>query len=63
MNKYYHKHISLWEKRKLESLNGNKPILKQLFGTTDHGWDIINWEWFVNVDEIVFCLKTEQKNN
>lgn len=37
MNKYYHKHISLWEKRKLESLNGNKPILKQLFGTTDHG--------------------------
>ena len=45
MNKYYYKHLSQWEKRKLESLICNKPILKPIFGTTDHGWNIVNWKW------------------
>ena len=32
MNKYYYKHLSNWERRKIESLIGNKPILKSIFG-------------------------------
>ena len=32
MNKYYYKHLSNWERRKIESLIGNKPILKPIFG-------------------------------
>lgn len=34
MNKYYYKHLSDWEKRKLESLIGNKPILKPISNVT-----------------------------
>ena len=61
MNKYYYKHLSNWERRKIESLIGNKPILKPIFGTTDHGWDIVNWEWLLDVDEIAFALKRSRK--
>ena len=32
MNRYYYKHLSQWERRKLESLICNKPILKPIFG-------------------------------
>ena len=28
MNTYHYKHFSLWERQKLESLIGNKPILR-----------------------------------
>ena len=31
MYKYYYKHLSQWERRKLESLICNKPILKPIF--------------------------------
>ena len=61
MNKYYYKHLSKWERRKLESLICNKPILKPIFGTTDHGWDIVNWKWLVNVNSIAFALKRSRK--
>lgn len=61
MNKYYYKHLSQWERRKLESLICNKPILKPIFGTTDHGWDIVNWKWLVNVNSIAFALKRSRK--
>ena len=61
MNKYYYKHLSQWERRKLESLICNKPILKPIFGTTDHGWDIVNWKWLVNVNSIAFILKRSRK--
>ena len=39
----------------------NKPILKPIFGTTDHGWDIVNWKWLVNVNSIAFALKRSRK--
>ena len=42
MNKYYYKHLSDWERRKLESLIDNKPILKPISDVTDHGWDVID---------------------
>ena len=61
MNKYYYKHLSNWERRKLESLICNKPILKPIFGTTDHGWNIVNWKWLVNVNSIAFALKRSRK--
>ena len=61
INKYYYKHLSNWERRKLQSLICNKPILKQIFGTTDHGWDIVNWKWLVNVNSIAFVLKRSRK--
>ena len=61
MNKYYYKHLSNWERRKIESLIGNKPILKPIFGSTNHGWDIVNWEWLLDVDEIAFALKRSRK--
>jgi IS30 family transposase len=48
-------------KRKLESLICNKPILKPIFGTTDHGWDIVNWKWLVNINSIAFGLKRSRK--
>ena len=61
MNKYYYKHLSNWERRKLQSLICNKPILKPIFDTTDHGWDIVNWKWLVNVNSIAFALKRNRK--
>ena len=61
MNKYYYKHLSQWERRKLQSLICNKPILKPIFGTTDHGWNIVNWKWLVNVNSIAFVLKRSRK--
>ena len=61
MNKYYYKHLSNWERRKLQSLICNKPILKPIFGTTDHGWDIVNWKWLVNVNSIAFALKRSRR--
>lgn len=44
MNKYYYKHLSNRERRKLQSLICNKPILKPIFGTTNHGWNVVNWK-------------------
>ena len=61
INKYYYKHLSNWERRKLQSLICNKPILKPIFGTTDHGWNIVNWKWLVNVNSIAFVLKRSRK--
>ena len=61
MNKYYYKHLWQWERRKLKSLICNKPILKPIFGTTDYGWDIVNWKWLVNVNSIAFALKRSRK--
>ena len=63
MNKYYYKHLSQWERIKLESLICNKSILKPIFGTTDHGWDIVNWKWLVKCQFNRFCFKKKQKNN
>ena len=54
MNKYYYKHLSQWERRKLESLICNKPILKPIFGTTDHGWDIVNLKWLIDINSLAF---------
>ena len=42
MNKYYYKHLSNRERRKIESLIGNKPILKPISGQTDYGWDVVD---------------------
>ena len=50
MNKYYYKYLSNWERRKLQSLICNKPILKPIFGTTDHWWNIVNWKWLIKTD-------------
>ena len=50
MNKYYYKHLSNRERRKLQSLICNKPILKPIFGTTDHWWNIVNWKWLIKTD-------------
>lgn len=61
INKYYYKHLSQRERRKLETLICNKPILKPIFGTTDHGWDIVKWKWLVNVNSIAFALKRSRK--
>ena len=57
MNKYYYKHLSNWERRKIESLIGNEPALKTIFGPTDHGWDIVSWECLANINQIVFVLR------
>ena len=61
MNKYYYKHLSQWERRKLESLICNKPILKPIFGTTDHGWNIVNWKWIIDINSLAFQLKRSRK--
>ena len=61
MNKYYYKHLSNWERRKIESLIGNKPILKPIFGSTNHGWDIVNCEWLVDINQIAFILNRSRK--
>ncbi len=61
MNKYYYKHLSQWERRKLQSLICNKPILKPIFGTTDHGWDIVNWKWLIDINSLAFQLKRSRK--
>ena len=63
MNKYYCKHLSNRERRKLQSLICNKPILKPIFGTTDHGWNIVNWKWLVNVNSIAFGAMLQKKVN
>lgn len=44
MNKYYYKHLSNRERWKLQSPICNKPILKPIFGTTNHGWNVVNWK-------------------
>ena len=62
MNKYYYKHLSQWERRKLESLICNKPILKPIFGTTDHGWNIVNWKWLIDINSLAFQLKRSRKS-
>ena len=54
MNKYYYKHLSNWERRKLQSLICNKPILKPIFGTTNHGWNIVNWKWLIDINSLAF---------
>ena len=61
MNKYYYKHLSQWERRKLQSLICNKPILKPIFGTTDHGWNIVNWKWLIDINSLAFQLKRSRK--
>ena len=61
MNKYYYKHLSNWERRKIESLIGNKPILKPIFWSTNHGWDIVNCEWLVDINQIAFILNRSRK--
>ena len=61
MNKYYYKHLSNWERRKLQSLICNKPILKPIFGTTDHGWNIVNWKWLIDINSLAFQLKRSRK--
>ena len=61
MNKYYYKHLSNWERRKLQSLICNEPILKPIFGTTDHGWDIVNWKWLIDINSLAFQLKRSRK--
>ena len=62
MNKYYYKHLSQWERRKLESLICNKLILKPMFGTTDHGWNIVNWKWLIDINSLAFQLKRSRKS-
>ena len=61
MNKYYYKHLWQWERRKLKSLICNKPILKPIFGTTDYGWDIVNWKWLIDINSLAFQLKRSRK--
>ena len=60
MNKYYYKLLSQWERRKLESLICNKPILKPIFGTTDHGWNIVNWKWLIDINSLEFGHNTKE---
>ena len=62
MNKYYYKLLSQWERRKLESLICNKPILKPIFGTTDHGWNIVNWKWLIDINSLAFQLKRSRES-
>ena len=62
MNKYYYKHLSQWERRKLESLICNKPILKPIFGTTDYGWNIVNWKWLIDINSLTFQLKRSRES-
>ena len=62
MNKYYYKHLSQWERRKLESLICNKPILKPIFGTTDHWWNIVNWKWLIDINSLAFELKRSRES-
>ena len=62
MNKYYYKHLSQWERRKLESLICNKPILKPIFSTTDHGWNIVNWKWLIDINSLTFQLKRSRES-
>ena len=59
--KYYYKHLSNWERRKLQPLICNKPILKPIFGTTDYGWDIVNWKWLIDINSLAFQLKRSRK--
>ena len=61
MNKYYYKHLSNWERKKPESLIYNKPILKPIFDTTDHGWDIVNWKWLIDINSLAFQRKRSRK--
>ena len=61
INKYYYKHLSNWERRKLQSLICNKPILKPIFSTTDHGWNIVNWKWLIDINSLAFQLKRSRK--
>ena len=61
MNKYYYKHLSNWERRKIESLIGNKPILKPISGQTDHGWDVVDWKWLIDINSLASQLKRNRK--
>lgn len=61
MNKYYYKHLSNRERRKLQSLICNKPILKPIFGTTNHGWNVVNWKWLIDINSPAFQLKRSKK--
>ena len=61
MNKYYYKHLSNWERRKIESLIGNKPILKPISGQTDYGWDVVDWKWLIDINSLAFQLKRSRK--
>ena len=61
MNTYHYKHFSLWERQKLESLIGNKPILKPIYGQTNHGWAIKDWKWLISINLLVSILKRSRK--
>ena len=61
MNKYYYKHFSKWERQKLETIIGNKPILKPIYGQTDHGWAVKEWKWLVSIDLLAFELNRARK--
>ena len=61
MNKYYYKYLSNWERRKLQSLICNKPMLKPIFSTTVHGCNIVNWKWLIDINSLAFQLKRSRK--
>jgi hypothetical protein len=61
MNTYHYKHFSLWERQKLESLIGNKPILEPIYGQTNHGWAIKDWKWLISINLLVSILKRSRK--
>lgn len=61
MNKYYYKHLSNRERWKLQSPICNKPILKPIFGTTNHGWNVVNWKWLIDINSPAFQLKRSKK--
>jgi hypothetical protein len=61
MSKDYYKHFQNWEKCKLERIIGKQPICIPVYGTTQRGWDIINYKWLINVSQLAFQLRKERK--
>lgn len=61
MSNFHYKHFQQWEKIKLERLIGNKPTLEPIFGMTNQGWQIIKYNFLVDIAFLSSKLGRERK--
>ncbi|MDR3257182.1 MAG: hypothetical protein LBT17_00095 [Mycoplasmataceae bacterium] len=56
MSNLHYKHIQPYEKQKLEKLIGNVPTLEPKYGTTNHGWGIVEYKFLININLLATSL-------
>jgi hypothetical protein len=49
MSNFHYKHIQAYEKQKLERLIQNQPINKPIYGISQSGREIVDYEWLVDL--------------